>query len=270
MSNSVFNGKVVWITGASSGIGEAMARDFVKRGARVILTARRVDRLNALADSLGTSAKVLPADLGDLSALPALAAKALNLFGQVDVLFNNAGFSQRSLAMDTSFELEKKVVDVDLLSPIALTKAILPHMKARGSGRVLVTSSLMGYLEIPGNATYACVKHGLNGYFYSLAYEVRPLGIEVQILEPGFVKTEVTLNAVTASGAQYGKMDSTHANAMSAEEFSRRAFKQLEKGKAEIIVAGWEHAALYVRWWFPCLYRWAVHKYARVLLKERF
>ena len=270
MQNTIFKDQVVWVTGASSGIGAAMARDFAKRGAKVILTARRVERLQELANELGPNAKILPADLGILSELPVLAEKATALFGRIDVLFNNAGYSQRSFVADTPFEFEKKVVEVDLLSPMALTKAVLPQMMARKSGRILVTSSLMGYLELPGNATYSCVKHALNGYFYSLAYEVQQHGILVQVIEPGFVKTEVTLSAITASGKPHGKMDATHAKAMSAEEFSRRTFKKLEKNKAEIIVAGPERFAVYVRWWFPCLYRFAIHRFAMRFFKDRF
>ena len=273
--NSIFKDQVVWITGASSGIGEAMAKDFVKRGAKVILTARREDRLKKLADELNaiapatSRAKILTADLSNLDALQSLAQQAIEAFGRVDVLFNNAGYSQRGLVIDTPFALEHELVKVDLLSPMALTKAILPHFAERKSGRILVTSSLMGDLELPGNATYACVKHGVNGYFYSLAFELKSLGIIVQVLQPGFVKTEVSLSAVTPEGKRHGKMDSTHENAMSSEAFSKRVFPKIERGDTSIIVAGMEGYALPVRRWFPSLYRFIVGKYAKKLLKDR-
>ena len=274
--NSIFKGQVVWITGASSGIGEAMARDFVKRGARVILTARRVDRLEKLAQELnqksGTkeiAAKILVADLSKLDALPALANDAIASFGHVDVLFNNAGMSQRSLVVDTPFLIEQHMITVDLLSPIALTKAMLPHFVSRKKGRILVTSSLMGELELPNSATYACVKHGLNGYFYSMAFEVEKLGIQVQVLEPGFVRTEVSESAVTASGNLYGKMDSTQANGMSAEAFSRRVFPKIERGDTCIRVAGKEGFAIPAKRWFPSLYRAFVSRHGKKILKDR-
>jgi dehydrogenase/reductase SDR family protein 7B len=270
--NSLFKDQVVWITGASSGIGEAMARDFVKRGARVILTARRADRLEKLARDLNHSslvAKVLIADLAQLETLPALAQQAIACFGQVDVLFNNAGMSQRSLVVDTPFAIEQHLITVDLLSPIALTKAILPHFTAREKGHFLITSSLMGELELPGNATYACVKHGLNGYFYSMAFEVEKWGCKVQILEPGFVRTEVSESSITASGQLYGKMDSTQANAMSAEEFSRRIFPQIESGRICCRIAGKEGLAIPFKRWFPGLYRMLVKKMGKTLLKDR-
>jgi dehydrogenase/reductase SDR family protein 7B len=274
MKNSKFQNQVVWITGASSGIGEAMAKDFVKKGAKVILTARREDRLNTLANSLNSGrkevcAKTLAADLSNLNSLPELAAQAILAFGHVDVLFNNAGVSQRGFVADTSFEIEHQMIKIDLLSPIALTKALLPHFIRRKSGRILVTSSLMGDLELPGNATYACVKHGINGYFYSLAYELEALGILVQVLQPGFVKTEVSLSSITSSGVAHGKMDSTHANAMSAEEFSAKVFPKIEAGRNSIFIAGKEGLAIYVRNWFPSIYRMAVRKFAKTYLKDR-
>ena len=161
------------------------------------------------------------------------------------------------------------MIRLDLLSPIALTKVVLPHMVARKSGRIIVTSSLMGDLELPGNATYACVKHGLNGYFYSLAFELKSLGILVQVLQPGFVKTEVSVSAITPSGGIHGKMDSTHESAMTSEEFSRRVFPKIEKDRVSIYVAGKEYLAVILRHWCPGLYRFVVSKMAKVYLKGR-
>jgi short-subunit dehydrogenase len=251
-----------------------MARDFVKRGARVILTARRADRLEKLEKELNGGgatprAKALPADLSNLEILPDLARRAIALFGQVDVLFNNAGASQRGFVVDTPFEIEHHMIKLDLLSPIALTKAMLPHLLSRKGGRILVTSSLMGDLELPGNATYACVKHGLNGYFYSLAFELKSSGVLVQVLQPGFVKTEVSMSAITSTGERHGKMDSTQEKAMTAEEFSSRVFPKIEAGRVSIFVSGREGLAVIVRRWSPGLYRFAVSKFARIYLKDR-
>lgn len=266
---SQFQNKIVWVTGASSGIGEAMAKEFVRRGAKVILTARREDRLKKLAQELGPSAAILMADLSQLSEIPALAQKALAIFGSIDVLFNNAGVSQRSYSVDTPFELEKKMLDLDLLSPIALTKSLLTHFVQRKSGRIIVTSSLMGELELPGNCTYSCAKHGLNGYFYSLGYEMKSHGVDVQVIMPGFVRTEVSESSLTASGQRHGKMDSTHKKAMSSEEFARRLFPRLEKGQTGIIVAGFEGWAIPLRRWWPSLYRKIISLTGKSLLKDR-
>jgi dehydrogenase/reductase SDR family protein 7B len=295
----LFQGKVVWVTGASSGIGEAAARAFVKKGARVILTARRKERLDALAKELNRSKKqntqeqnakelntqeqnaqelntqdqgvavVLEADLSQIENLPRLAESAIAAFGRVDVLFNNAGASQRSYAIDTPYEVEERLIRLDLLSPIALTKAILPHFASRRSGRIIVTSSLMGELELPGNATYACVKHGINGYFYSLGFELKPLGILVQVVQPGFVKTEVSQSAITSSGGTHGKMDSTHQKAMSADTFMRRLLPKLERNRTGIVIGGKEKAALWVRRLSPPLYRFLVARFAGVYLRDR-
>jgi dehydrogenase/reductase SDR family protein 7B len=271
--SSIFNDQVVWITGASSGIGEAMAKDFVARGAKVILTARRADRLQQVADALNVisagSAKILPADLSNLEVLPELTARALKCFGHIDVLLNNAGVSQRSQVIDTPFAIEHLMIKLDLLSPIALTKAILPHFLVRKSGRILVTSSLMGDLEVPGSATYSCVKHGLNGYFYSMAFEVAALGILVQVIQPGFVKTEVSEKSFTSDGSLYGKMDSTQARAMSAEQFSKRVFPKIERGDTSIYISGPEGYAIYLKRFSPPLYRLIISKFAKKLLKDR-
>ncbi len=161
------------------------------------------------------------------------------------------------------------MIQLDLLSPIALTKAILPHFVSRKKGRILVTSSLMGELELPGNATYACVKHGLNGYFYSMAFEVEALGIQVQVIEPGFVRTEVSESAVTSSGEKWGKMDSTQANAMSAQTFSQRVFPKIESGSTLIRVAGKEGIAIFLKRFSPALYRYGVKSFGKRMLKDR-
>lgn len=266
----MFKGKVVWITGASSGIGEAFARAFVSLGAKVILTARRRDRLDALAKELGPeNAKSLPIDLEKYQEAKDWVAHANQCFGRIDVLVNNAGFSQRSIAESTPFELEKKMIDVDLLSPIALTKALLPQLIAQKNGRIIVTSSLMAYLELPGNSTYACVKHGLNGYFYSLGYELKRHGILVQVLEPGFVKTEISMSAMTASGQPHSKMDETHAKAMLPERFVARAMPRILAGKEEILIGGAERFAVWVKRFFPSLYRYLIKRLAHKVLKER-
>lgn len=270
LNNTIFNNAVVWITGASSGIGEALAREFSKQGAKLILTARRKDRLEKLAQELGTEkTKILPLDLENFSQAEEWVTAALSFFGTIDVLVNNAGVSQRALSEKMPFSLDQKMVNVDLLSPIALTKALLPHFISKKSGRIIVTSSLMAYLELPGNASYACVKHGINGYFYSLRYELKKYNILVQVLEPGFVKTEVTLNALTASGKPYAKMESTHANAMSAEKFSKKAMKAILSGKVEIQIAGKERLAVWVKRFFPCVYRWLIETLFSKVLKDR-
>ncbi len=273
--NTTFKNQVVWITGASSGIGEAFAHKFASEESKIILTARRIEKLNEIKKTLtqkgihSENITLLPADLSDISALPALAKKAISIYGTLDVLMNNAGVSQRGYAEDMPFDVEMKIFNLDLISPIALTKAILPHFIQNKQGRIIVTSSLLGVLAIPSSTSYCGAKHGVNGYFGALAYELRPSGIQVQILQPGFVKTEISLQALNTKGESHGKIDSDHRDAMSAETFVHRAFKQILRNKMYITVAGKEGLAHYVHRFCPGLYQFLVQRMAHKLFKER-
>lgn len=273
--NTTFKNQVVWITGASSGIGEAFAHKFTIEQSKIILTARRIDKLNEIKKTLTEKGvnpdhiTLLPADLHDISSLPELGKKAISIYGKLDVLINNAGVSQRGYAADTPFDVEMKIFNLDLLSPIALTKAVLPHFIQNKSGRIIVTSSLLGVLQIPSSTSYCGAKHGVNGYFGSLAYELLPLGIRVHVLQPGFVKTEISLQALNSNGEIHGKMDSDHRKAMSAETFANKAFKQIQKNNVFITVAGKEGLAVYVKRFCPGLYQFLVLRMAHKLFKER-
>ncbi len=273
--NTNFKNQVVWITGASSGIGEALAHKFASLQSKIILTARRTEKLAEIKKNLiqkGINADhitVLPADLSNISTFPDLTKKAISIYGTLDVLINNAGISQRGYAADTAFEVEMKIFNLDLLSPIALTKAVLPHFLQKKEGRIIVTSSLLGVLEIPASTSYCGAKHGVNGYFGALAYELLPLGIQVHVLQPGFVKTEISLQALNSNGENHGKMDSDHSKAMTAETFANRAFPQILKNKVYITVAGKEGLAVYVKRFCPGLYQFLVLRMAHKLFKER-
>lgn len=273
--NTTFKNQVVWITGASSGIGEALAHKFSAEQSKIILTARRIEKLTEIKKTLTEKGvksdhiTLLPADLTDIAALPELGKKAISIYGKLDVLINNAGVSQRGYSEDTPFEVEMKIFNLDLISPIALTKSVLPHFIENKSGRIIVTSSLLGVLAIPSSSSYCGAKHGVNGYFGALAYELLPKGIHVQILQPGFVKTEISLQALNSKGEFHGKTDSDHRKAMSAETFVNRAFKQIIKNKMYITVAGKEGLAHYVLRFCPALYQFMVKRLAHKLFKER-
>ena len=273
--NTTFKNQVVWITGASSGIGEALAYKFASEGSKLILTARRIEKLSEIKKTLTQKGinsdhiTLLPADLTDINSLPELGKKAISVHGQLDVLINNAGISQRGYAADTPFDVEMKIFNLDLLSPIALTKSVLPHFIQNGRGRIIVTSSLLGVLEIPSSTSYCGAKHGINGYFGALAYELLPLGIHVHVLQPGFVKTEISFQALNSKGEIHGKMDSDHRKAMSAETFASKAFKQILKNRMYITVAGKEGLAVYVKRLCPALYQFLVLRMAQKLFKER-
>ena len=266
---------MVWITGASSGIGEALAHKFASQQSKIILTARRTENLAEIKKNLTQKGinpdhiTLLPADLSNIHTFSDLAKKAISIYGTLDVLINNAGISQRGYAVDTAFEVEMKIFNLDLLSPIALTKAVLPHFIENKKGRIIVTSSLLGVLEIPSSTSYCGAKHGINGYFGALAYELLPLGIHVHILQPCCVKREISLQALNSKGENHGKMDSDHRKAMSAETFANRAYDQILKNKVYITVAGKEGLAVYLKRFCPGFYQFLVHRMAHKLFKER-
>lgn len=199
--------KVVWITGCSSGIGEALAYQFASASCRLVLSARREELLNnvkqkclELSDGK-LSAKdihVLPLDLLDFRSHSSAAETVLKYFKKVDILVNNAGRSQRSLIVDTPIEIDRRVIEIDLLGPVSLTKAILPHMIKQGEGHILCTSSVAGKLGAPGSGSYSAAKHGLQGFFDTLRIECAPQNISVTMACPGPVFSEALVHAFTS------------------------------------------------------------------------
>jgi short-subunit dehydrogenase len=244
-----FKDKTAWITGASSGIGEALARDLAGRGAALILSGRRLDALQAVADSLDAPALVLPFEATDLDALPAIVERAIAWRGGVDLLVNNAGVSQRSLALDTDFDVYRRIMEIDYFGPVRLTQLVLPHMVARGSGHLSVVSSLAGKVGVPLRTGYCSAKHAVVGYFDALRAEVeQAYGIGVSVITPGSVATQVAVNAFSGDGGQYGQADPNIDNGIPAPEAARTILDGFAAGEREIVVArGGELALLRMR-----------------------
>ena len=247
-----WQGKTVWITGASSGIGAALAEAFAAEGAALILSGRRREALAALAARLGDSL-VLPFEATDWAALPGAVETARGWRGGVDVLVNNAGISQRSLALDTVPEVYDRLIDTDLRAPIRLTQALLPHMVARRSGTIVMISSVAGRLGPVLRTGYAAAKHGLIGYADSLRAEVeKAYGLRVMNVLPGSVRTGVARNALQADGSARGESDANIEAGMDPAECARRILQGLAEGKREIVVAeGQEAFAATLRWQNP-------------------
>ena len=235
----MYQGQVVWITGASSGIGEALAEAFRAEGAKLILSGRREDALKAVQQRLGGEdhAKIIAFEVTDFDALPAIVEEARGAFGRIDVLVNNAGVSQRSLAKDTSFDVYRQVVDIDLMAPIALTQLVAPYMTAQGSGRIIAISSIAGKVGVPVRTAYCAAKHGVFGYFDALRTEVAHQGVSVHVVAPGSIKTDISRNALTGSGDKRGKSDPAIEAGMPPEELARIVFRDIARGRGEIIVA---------------------------------
>lgn len=256
----MFTDQVVWITGASSGIGEALALQFAVDGAKIVLSARREDELNRVRSGLvdqGHSAGnilVLPLDVTDHESMPAALKAVTGTFGRVDMLINNAGISQRSLCHETDMSVYRRLMDVDVLGQIALTKAVLPLMLERGSGHIVVTSSVAGKLGAPYRTGYCAAKHAVMGFFDSLRTEVIRHGLKVTTITPGYIQTNISTNALQGDGQAFGRMDKNIAAGMDVTRCAKVIIKGFRKGKQEIPVGeGIEMKALWLKRYFPGL-----------------
>lgn len=228
--------KTTWITGASSGIGAALARAYAARGHRLVLSGRNAAALAAVAGQCGTDSLLLPFEAADFAAAQRAADEAWEWSGGIDVLVNNAGISQRSLALDTGFEVYQRMIEVDLLGPIALTQALLRRMVGRGGGQVVMMSSLAGKIGSPLRSAYCAAKHGLIGYADSLRVELTQAGIHVVVVTPGSVRTEVSRNAVTADGSRRGESDEAIDTGLDPDDFARRMLEAMDAGQREIAI----------------------------------
>ena len=255
-------GKVVWITGASSGIGEAVAKEYARRGATLVLSARREAELQRVREGLVNSEDhlVLPLDLADSSAMPAAVEAVRNRFDRLDQVIHNGGISQRSLVADTDLEVDRRIMEVNFFGAVALTKAVLPWLKEQGSGRFVVVTSLVGELPTPLRSAYSASKHALHGFFESLRAEEYDAGIRLTLVMPGFIRTNVSLNALTADGSAQGSMDEAQEAGIPPEECAERLVKAVQRGRDQVIIAGREGAGVYLKRWSPALYRRLIRK----------
>ncbi|WP_372572317.1 SDR family NAD(P)-dependent oxidoreductase [Ruegeria jejuensis] len=264
----MFKDKVVWITGASSGIGLAFAEAMHAEGAKLILSALTEDELKPVAERL-TGSVPIAFDVADFDKLPALVEKAVAAFGRIDVLVNNAGITQRDEAKDTSFAVYRRLIDIDLMAPIALTQLVLPHMIRQGSGRLIVMASIAGKFGAPLRTAYSAAKHGIFGYFDALRTEVGHRGIEVHVIAPGSVRTNLARNALTGEGKAFGKTDDFIEGGYDPAYLIDRALCDIKRGKREIvIVRGLEGKMVTLRRFFPELSFKIMLKKAPAFLEE--
>jgi dehydrogenase/reductase SDR family protein 7B len=255
--------KVIWITGASSGIGEALALKLASENARLVLSARREDELQRVAKLTALApldVMVLPFDLADTSNASGLAAQVMNKFGRIDVLVNNGGMSQRSEAMDTSSEIERMLMEVNYFAQVNLAKAVLPYMIRQKQGQIVVISSIAGKFGFFLRSSYSAAKHALFGYFESLRLEVEKKGIDVLLVSPGKVKTNVSVNAVGPGGKPHKQIDPSHEQAMSAEKCAEIICKSLLTKKTELLVGGKELLLVRIKNYIPSLFRYIVKR----------
>ncbi len=256
------NEKTIWVTGASSGIGKALAVNLSRRGARLILSARSTDRLNDCRQACANPDQhvVLPLDLTDAASLKEASALALQKYGTIDILVNNGGISQRSVAVETGLAVDRRIMEVNFFGAITLTKLVLPSMLSRKSGHIVVVSSVVGKFGTPFRSSYAASKHALHGFFESLRAELWSQGIRVTMVCPGFVRTNISINALKGDGSTLGSMDAAQAAGMDPEICAEKIVRAVEAERNEIYIGGKEKLGVYLQRFVPGLFARIIRK----------
>jgi dehydrogenase/reductase SDR family protein 7B len=254
---SKLNEKVIWVTGASSGIGEALAYNLSHQGAKLIISARRLSELERVKQNCSHPDQVhcILLDLADTDSIPAIAKEAISIYGYVDILLNNGGISQRSLIKDTQLEVDRRVMEVNYFGTVALTKAVLPSMIERKSGHMVVVTSMVGIIATKFRSGYTASKHALHGFFDTLRIEHHQDNIDVSIVCPGFTQTAITMNALMGDGKPQLKMDSVTKNGMPVDKCARLIVKAIANRKEEVYISGpKEKFGAYMKRFFPRLF----------------
>lgn len=253
------NTKWIWITGASSGIGKSLSRNYASLGFNVIASARSEQKLSELHQEYPNLIHVVPLDVTDSSSRIRALEMVKNLSQTLDIIIHSAGVSQRSKADKTELTVVKQLFEVNFFGLIELNRLTLPLLK---KGSVIgVVGSLVSKFSTPYRSAYSASKHALDGYFEGLDYELNGSGIQISMIYPGYIKTDISLNAVKADGSKYGIMDETQANAMSADDCAKRIISGIEKGKSNIFVGGSEIAGVWLKRFFPSILK-------RIMLKR--
>ena len=267
--------KVVWITGASSGIGEALSYELAHSGAKLILSARNIKNLEKVKSQItsnGGIAEVLSMDLEQLDQLPAKVEMALSIYGQIDCLINNAGLAVRDYVHATDLSVDQKIMNINYFAPVVLTKALLPYFKIKGSGHFVVTSSLSGKYGVPRVSSYAASKHALHGFYETLRSETVDLGIYITIIVPGIIQTNITAHAVTGSGIKTGRVEETFRKAYPVKKAAQKIKQAIVRRKEEVFVGGAEGFTLILNRISPWLLRRFIrnHPIKRLRKLKRF
>jgi len=254
--------KVVWITGASSGIGEALAYKLNTMGAKLILSSRNRESLYVLKSNCTINPldiHVLPLDLENTASLKEATASAIKIFNRVDLIIHSGGVSQRSLALETNLDVAQRIMNINFWGTVALTQSILPSMISQNTGHIVIISSLVGKFGTKFRSAYSASKHALHGYFDSLRTEIDPK-IKISIICPGFIKTKVTINALTADGTKQNSMDDAQANGMPANQCALEIIKAIQSEKEEVYIGGKEKYAVLLKRFLPGLFSKIVRK----------
>jgi dehydrogenase/reductase SDR family member 7B len=258
-----YKGKVVWITGAASGIGEAIAIEYSKGGATVILSDINEEKLKIVAttcENYGGRARIAPFNLEDSVQIVKVSEEVLREHPKIHYLYNNGGISQRSYAVETPVAIDRKIMETNFFGAVTLTKQLLPSLISLGGGHIVVTSSVVGKFGFPLRTAYSASKHALQGYFEALRAELYDKNVKVTIVSPGKIRTNISVNAVNKDGSRHGVMDVRQAKGMPADKCARRIITAVNRNKKEIWFAGREVLMVYIRLYLPSLFHRLAHK----------
>lgn len=255
-NHSAFQHKTVWVTGASSGIGEGLAYALAKKGARVILSARRLDELERVKVNCENSERhhCVELDLAHSEQFESLVDQVISEYGPIDILINNAGLSQRSKVLETDLTVHRRLMEINYFGTVQLTQCLLPYLLERQQGGVITVSSLVGKFTTPLRSAYAASKHAITAYMDSLRTELHGQGVQFTTIYPGFIKTNLTYKALLADGSEQNKMDDAQEHGMSPEVCAEKILTAWRKGKAEAYVGGKETYGIYLKRFFPRLF----------------
>lgn len=254
--------KVIWITGASSGIGEALAIALSQHGAYLLLSARRVSELERVKNRCSEPEKVtiVPLDLASRESVENAVINVFQKVNHIDALFNNGGISQRSLALETNESVERKLFEINYFNNVWLGKQVAEKMRQQKQGHIIVTSSLLGKWGFHLRSTYAATKHALHGFYESLRLELESSNVRISIVTPGFIATPISVHALNNEGNPTGEMDQNQSNGISAEACAVQILHQLNKGKDDFGVGGNEINGLLMRRFFPSFFHKILRK----------
>jgi dehydrogenase/reductase SDR family protein 7B len=259
--SAMFKDKIVWITGASSGIGAELAKQFNSLGAIVVLSARNEAKLKELQASLNQTEKslVLPLDLRNQESFKGHVATVLEKYHKIDILLNNGGLSQRGEAADTDISIDREIMEVNYFGTVGLTKAVLTVMRKQKSGHIIAISSIAGKFGFFLRSAYSASKHALQGFFESVLLEEEKNGIKVTIAYPGKINTEISKSALNSKGEAHGLMDHNQDTGMPVEECVQKLIKAIRKNKKSVLIGNKEIYAVYIKRFFPSLF-WRIIK----------
>ena len=255
--NKYFRNRVVWVTGASSGIGESLSKQLALAGARLVMSSHEPEELERVKDEIGKvehDPVIIPFDLSDPKRVEEAAGNVIQKMGGVDIFFSNGGVSTRTTAMETSLEVDRKVMEINYFSGLIITKKIIPGMLANGFGHIIATSSISGKFGFPLRSAYAASKHALHGFYESLWTELHQQGIRTTIVMPGRVKTNISMHALDKNGKEYGKMSKGQAEGIPPESCAAQILRAASGNKREGLKGGKELIMPRLKQYFPRIF----------------